>query len=173
MTRLIVNADGFGQTAGIDRAVLELHEAGVITSATLIARTQATDQAVEIALATPTLGVGCHIVLTDGEPVLQPARIPSLLDRSTGLFIPELTGFVGRLLTGRIRPKKSRPKRRPRSKPCCHEAFASLTSTRINTHTCFPVCCVPFSAGRALSAGHPDLERFKIINEYVGGTTTN
>jgi len=38
MTRLIVNADDFGQTPGINRAVLELHKAGVLTSATLMAR---------------------------------------------------------------------------------------------------------------------------------------
>lgn len=106
MTRLIVNADDFGQTAGINRAVLELHKAGLLTSATLMARAAATDQAVEIARATPTLGVGCHIMLTDGEPVLPPARIPSLLNRSINSFIPGLTMFVGRLLSGRIRAEE-------------------------------------------------------------------
>ncbi len=106
MTRLIVNADDFGQTTGINRAVLELHEAGALTSATIMARAEATDQAIEIALATPTLGVGCHIVLTDGEPVLPPSRIPSLLARSSGLLIPALSGFAGRLLTGGIRAEE-------------------------------------------------------------------
>jgi predicted glycoside hydrolase/deacetylase ChbG (UPF0249 family) len=103
MTHLIVNADDFGQTPGINRAVLELHQAGLLTSASLMARAAATDQAIEIALATPTLGVGCHVVLTDGEPVLPPAQVASLLDPSTNLFIPSLTGFLGRLFAGRIR----------------------------------------------------------------------
>ncbi len=106
MTRLIVNADDFGQTPGINRAVLELHKAGLLTSATLMARAAATDQAIEIARATPTLGVGCHVVLTDGEPVLPPAQIPSLLDSSTNLFIPGLTVFLGRLFAGRIRAEE-------------------------------------------------------------------
>jgi predicted glycoside hydrolase/deacetylase ChbG (UPF0249 family) len=106
MTRLIVNADDFGQTAGINRAVLELHMAGLISSATLMARAAATDQAIDIARATPTLGIGCHIVLSDGEPVLPPAQIPSLLDPSTNLFIPRLTVFLGRLFTGRIRAEE-------------------------------------------------------------------
>ncbi|HVN92117.1 MAG TPA: ChbG/HpnK family deacetylase [Terracidiphilus sp.] len=106
MTRLIVNADDFGQTAGINRAVLELHKAGVVTSATLMARAAATDEAIEIARAMPTLGVGCHIVLTDGEPILDPARIPSLIDGSGSRFIPGLGTFLGRLLTGRIRPEE-------------------------------------------------------------------
>ena len=103
MPRVIVNADDFGQTPGINRAVLELHQAGLLTSATLMARAAATDQAIEIARTTPALGVGCHIVLCDGEPVLPPAQIHSLLDSSTNLFIPWLTVFLGRLCTGRIR----------------------------------------------------------------------
>jgi predicted glycoside hydrolase/deacetylase ChbG (UPF0249 family) len=106
MTRLIVNADDFGQTPGINRAVLELHNAGLLTSATLMARAAATDQAIEIARATPTLGVGCHIVLTDGEPILPPAQIPSLLDPSTSLFVPRLTVFLGRLFAGRVRAEE-------------------------------------------------------------------
>lgn len=106
MTRLIVNADDFGQTPGINRAVFELHRAGLLTSATLMARAAATDQAIEIARATPTLGVGCHVVLTDGAPVLTPAQIPSLLDPSTHLFIPRLTTFLGRLFAGRVRAEE-------------------------------------------------------------------
>ncbi len=105
-TRLIVNADDFGQTRGINRAVLELHEAGLLTSATLMARSAATAQAIEIARVTPTLGVGCHIVLTDGEPILPPAQIPSLLDLSTNLLVPRLTLFLGRLFAGRIRAEE-------------------------------------------------------------------
>ena len=106
MTRLIVNADDFGQTRGINRAVLELHQAGLLTSATMMARAEATDHAIEIARATPTLGVGCHIVLSDGEPVLPAAQIASLLDSSTHLFIPRLTLFLSRLFTGHIRAEE-------------------------------------------------------------------
>ena len=104
ITRLIVNADDFGQTKGINRAVQELHEAGLLTSATLMARAAATDQAIEIAHATRSLSVGCHIVLTDGEPVLSPDRIRSLIDPSTNLFFSSLAIFVCRLLSGRINP---------------------------------------------------------------------
>ena len=41
MGRLIINADDFGLTAGVNRAVAELHRAGVLTSATLMARAAA------------------------------------------------------------------------------------------------------------------------------------
>ncbi len=102
MSRLIVNADDFGLTAGVNRAVAELHAAGWVTSATLMARAGATAEAIEIARSTPTLGVGCHIVLVDGAPVLPPERIPSLVDRRSGQFLPALSTFLPRLLTGRI-----------------------------------------------------------------------
>jgi hopanoid biosynthesis associated protein HpnK len=100
--RLILNADDFGLTAGVNRAVLELHQAGALTSATLMARAAATEEAIQLACATPTLGVGCHVVLVDGEPVLPARNIPTLAPRS-GRFHPTLGAFLGALFTGRIR----------------------------------------------------------------------
>lgn len=103
MSRLIVNADDFGLTAGVNRAIAELHRAGVLTSATLMPRAAATDQAIDMALATPSLGVGCHVVLVDGEPALQPEELPSLIGHRTGRLQQKLSAFVQRLLAGRIR----------------------------------------------------------------------
>lgn len=103
MGQLIVNADDFGLTAGVNRAILELHQAGVLTSATLMARAGATAEAIEIARSTPSLGVGCHVVLVDGDPVLPAVEIPSLIDTSTGHFYSTLRAFLPRLFTGRIR----------------------------------------------------------------------
>jgi len=92
---LIVNADDFGLTSGVNRAIAELHAEGVLTSATLMARAARTDEAVAIALATPTLGVGCHVVLVDGEPALS-ARcdIPNLANARSGRFRSSLPGFL-------------------------------------------------------------------------------
>ena len=103
MGHLIVNADDFGLTAGVNRAIAELHGAGLLTSTTLMARAGATEEAIELARATPSLGVGCHVVLADGEPVLPPREIPTLVDRKTGCFHASLSAFLMRLLTGRIR----------------------------------------------------------------------
>ena len=102
MSRLIVNADDFGLTSGVNRAIAELHAAGAVTSATLMARASAASEAIEIARSTPTLGVGCHIVLVDGTPVLPPDRIASLIDARSGHFHSTLSAFLPRLLTGRI-----------------------------------------------------------------------
>jgi hopanoid biosynthesis associated protein HpnK len=103
VSRLIVNGDDFGLTSGVNRAILELHRAGVLTSATLMAKAAATEEAIELALATPSLSVGCHVVLVDGEPVLSPHEIPTVIDRWTGRFQPTLAAFLRRLLTGGVR----------------------------------------------------------------------
>ena len=102
MSKLIVNADDFGLTSGVNRAILELHKAGVLTSATLMARAGATDEAIEIAKSTPTLGVGCHVVLVDGEPVLPAEQLPTLTDPQTRRFYPTLGAFLRRVATRRM-----------------------------------------------------------------------
>jgi hopanoid biosynthesis associated protein HpnK len=104
VTHLIVNADDFGLTAGINRAIAELHAAGVVTSATLMARAHATEDAIEIARATRSLGVGCHVVLVDGAPVLSPRQIPTLINPKTARFPATPSAFLARLFAGRIRP---------------------------------------------------------------------
>jgi hopanoid biosynthesis associated protein HpnK len=93
--RLIVNADDFGLTSGVNRAILELHNAGVLTSASLMARARATEEAIEIARSTPTLGVGCHVVLVDGTPILSAKnQIASLADPRSDRFRPGLGSFL-------------------------------------------------------------------------------
>jgi chitin disaccharide deacetylase len=102
VSRLIVNADDFGLTGGVNQAILELHKAGALTSTTLMAKATATSQAVALSHATPSLGVGCHVVLVDGDPVLEPSSIPTLADAQTGCLRPTLGAFLKRLLTDRI-----------------------------------------------------------------------
>jgi len=101
--RLIINADDFGLTPGINRAILELHQANVLTSATLMASGPAFDDAVALAQANPTLGVGCHVVLTDGLPVSPPETIPTLLAPGTTHLRPSLIDFLRALVLGRIK----------------------------------------------------------------------
>jgi predicted glycoside hydrolase/deacetylase ChbG (UPF0249 family) len=104
---LIVNADDFGLTPGVNRAVLELHQAGALTSTTLMAAAASVAEAVEMAKANPMLGVGCHIVLVDGAPLSPPDVIASLLDPGSRVpaFRSTLGGFVRDLVLGRIDPQ--------------------------------------------------------------------
>jgi len=100
--RLILNADDFGLTAGVNRAIIELYRSGALTSATLMAKAAATEEAIELARSTPSLGVGCHVVLVDGEPVLSAQELPTLVDSHTSRFHPKLGAFLQRLFKGRV-----------------------------------------------------------------------
>jgi predicted glycoside hydrolase/deacetylase ChbG (UPF0249 family) len=100
--RLIINADDFGLTPGVNRAIKELHQAKVLTSATLMATGPAFEDAVAVARANPTLGVGCHILLTDGVPVSPPETIPTLLGPDGKTFRPSLVDFLQAMLRGKI-----------------------------------------------------------------------
>jgi len=77
--QLIVNADDFGLTAGVNRAIVETHSGGIVSSATLLANGGAFADAVERARAAPTLSVGCHVVLVDGAPVSEPGAVDTVL----------------------------------------------------------------------------------------------
>lgn len=103
---MIINADDFGFTAGINRAIVEAHSHGVVTSSTLMANGSAFSDAVQLARTVPQLSVGCHIVLIDGEPLLDPKAVSSLLDPDTGArrFRDGIGSFAVRALAGRFDP---------------------------------------------------------------------
>jgi chitin disaccharide deacetylase len=66
--RLIVNADDFGLSAGVNRGIIEAHERGIVTSASLMVRWAAAEEAAAYARAHPALGVGLHVDLGEWEP---------------------------------------------------------------------------------------------------------
>lgn len=103
MRQLIVNADDFGLTSGVNRAILEAHREGVVSSATLMANSAAFDEAVEAARALPTMSVGCHVVLTDGAPVSPPGAVDTLLairSAEPERFYANLSAFAARATLG-------------------------------------------------------------------------
>ena len=99
--RLVINADDFGLSAGVNRGILEAHHAGSVTSTSLLVNLPAFHDAVLSAGRAPRLGVGLHLNLTAGAPVSPAATVPSLCDRATGRFSP-LRRLVARALAGRI-----------------------------------------------------------------------
>lgn len=100
MRRLIVNADDFGFTSGVNRAIVEAHSRGVVTSSTLMANGPAFGEAAQLAKTIPKLSLGCHVVLIDGRPVLGAEQLPSLTSGSD--FRDGLMNFAVRAITGRI-----------------------------------------------------------------------
>ena len=109
MKRLIINADDFGLAPGVNRAIVELQQAGALSSTTLMATAPYFSPAVYLAFAQPALSVGCHIVLVDGSPLLRPDEVPSLLDprRPASLSLRTTVGsFLRDLMRGRIREQE-------------------------------------------------------------------
>jgi predicted glycoside hydrolase/deacetylase ChbG (UPF0249 family) len=107
MKRLIINADDFGLAPGVNRAIVELQQAGALSSATLMANGPFFSPAVYMAFAQPALAVGCHVVLVDGSPCLRPAQVPSLVDpRNPSSLRPSVGSFFADLVRGRIREEE-------------------------------------------------------------------
>ena len=106
MRRLIINADDFGLTSGVNRAIVEAHQRGVVTSATLMANGRAFEEAAELARTVPLLSVGCHVVLVDGEPLLPAQQVPTLLaaDGPRQHFRNSIADLAAAALRGRIDP---------------------------------------------------------------------
>jgi len=103
---LIINADDFGYTAGVNRGIVEAHTHGIVTSSTLMAQGRAFEDAVRLAATVPDLSVGCHVVLIDGEPVLGPEALPSLTAPNSARFRDGLKSFAARALTGHLNPRE-------------------------------------------------------------------
>ena len=100
MEKLIVNADDFGMTEGVNRGIIACYQRGVVTSTTLMVNGEAVAGAVVLAAEHPGLGVGLHINLTAGPPTRPPHSVRSLVGRD-GCF-PGKGNMLVRLTTGAI-----------------------------------------------------------------------
>jgi len=88
---LIVNADDFGRTAGINAGVLEAHGRGIVTSATVMVLEKAAARGVrEASERAPRLSLGLHFCVTGGGPPAAPARaLPTLAPGGRFRRLPE------------------------------------------------------------------------------------
>lgn len=83
---LIVTADDFGVSEGVNLAVARAHEHGVLTAASLTTTGEAWEHAVALARRLPDLEIGLHLVLSDARPMAPPEAIPSLVDARGNLL---------------------------------------------------------------------------------------
>jgi len=79
LKRLIINADDFGFTRDVNAGIVHAHREGVLTSTTLMANGAAFEDAVRLAKETPSLDVGCHLVLVQGRSLLNGRAFPEKL----------------------------------------------------------------------------------------------
>lgn len=108
---LVANADDFGFTRDVNRGIIEAHQHGILTAATLMANGDAFEDAVHLAEANPALDVGAHLVLIGGRSVSRadtelPASVPKLVAAMSARRIriyDELAAQVRRILDAGIR----------------------------------------------------------------------
>ncbi len=97
--RLIVNADDFGLSAGVNRGIVEAHEHGIVTSASLMVRWPAATEAAVYGRSHPSLSVGLHVDLGEWSyrgnawqplyevvPLNDPRAIKAEIERQIDLF---------------------------------------------------------------------------------------
>jgi len=77
--RLIINADDFGWSRGITDGIIECHLRGVVTSTSLMAAQPASEYALAQVDRIPRMSVGIHVNLCEGQPVLPPSEVPTLV----------------------------------------------------------------------------------------------
>ncbi len=76
MKRLIINADDFGFTRDVNAGIVHAHLHGVLTSTTLMANGDAFHDAVRLAGQLPTLDIGAHLVLVQGNSLISGKPFP-------------------------------------------------------------------------------------------------
>ncbi len=109
--QLVVNADDFGFTPDVNQGIVEAHRCGILTATTLMANGDAFDDAVRLARETPSLDVGCHLVLIGGRSLVTgnpfPATVAQLLRalaRRRIRLYDELAAQTRRVIGSGVRP---------------------------------------------------------------------
>ena len=99
--RIIINADDFGMSPGVNQAIEQLHQIGRLTSVSIMTNMPLSSEALTYAQEAEELKVGVHLNLTTGRPLLPAEKVPSLVN-AAGKFY-SLPALLPRLLTGVVR----------------------------------------------------------------------
>ena len=89
---LIINEDDFGLSPAVNRGIMKLHRAGVVSSATIMVNMPGFGEAVRLARKASRLGVGLHFNLSYGEPLCAPDEVQSLVNEQ-GAFSEDVEGW--------------------------------------------------------------------------------
>lgn len=75
--RVIINSDDFGLTKGVNKGIIEVIEAGILTSTSVMTNMPYYRDIIPFK---DKIGVGIHLTLTEGKPVLSSVKVPTLVD---------------------------------------------------------------------------------------------
>jgi len=89
MKYLIINADDYGLHPSVSAGIRKAHLEGILTSTTTMMNMPDAESALETAAEhCPNLGLGVHLTLTAGAPLLTPKQLPTLMRLSDGIRFP-------------------------------------------------------------------------------------
>lgn len=98
----IFNADDFGMSLGINRAIWKAYNEGILNAASIMINQKYAPQAVQMAKSMEKADFGIHLNLTNENPAANPKDIPLLVDNNGKLK----NGFVMLFLLSLLHPKK-------------------------------------------------------------------
>jgi hopanoid biosynthesis associated protein HpnK len=130
MKRLIVNADDFGVTRGVNRGIIRCFREGIVRSTTIMANGDAFDDAVELARANPELGIGVHVVLIGGHP-LAPLKEIGRLAGDNGALPRTVGSLILKMSARLIRPNEIEAEVRAQ---IGRVRATGITPTHVDTH---------------------------------------
>jgi hopanoid biosynthesis associated protein HpnK len=134
MKQLVVTADDFGASVAVNEAVEQAHREGILTAASLMVAGDAMEDAVARARALlPALGIGLHLVLVEGRPVLPPEQLPALVGRD-GRFRTDMVRMAFRIF---IDPAARRQLRAEIEAQFAAFAATGLPLDHVNAHKHF------------------------------------
>ena len=109
--QLVVNADDFGFTPDVNAGIVEAHRQGILTATTLMANGDAFADAVRLAHETPTLEIGCHLVLIGGQSLVTKKAFPGTAPQLVAALVAgqiriydELAAQIRRIVDAGLRP---------------------------------------------------------------------
>lgn len=146
MRRLVINGDDFGLTSGVNRAIIQAHQHGVVTSATLMAGGHALPEALTLLRSAPGLATGCHVVLVNGTPVLPASQISTVVEggaQPAPRFHSKLGRFAVQALRGQFNATEFEQEATAQIRQLQN---SGITVTHIDTHKhthIFPAVLAP------------------------------
>lgn len=91
MTKLIINADDFGLSEGVNYGIISAYKSGVVRSTSVMANMPGFEHAMELLKENENLGCGVHMTLSCYKPVL--SNLKTIVDEN-GYFIRRITNEV-------------------------------------------------------------------------------
>lgn len=87
--KLIVNGDDFGLSSGVNSGIIKAHRKGIVSSTTVMVNVANSQEVVDMVKQNPDLGVGIHLNITYGRPLLEGREVVTIIDSEGNFLRPE------------------------------------------------------------------------------------